>query len=70
MSSTPESKINLVDTNYLNENVISGRKPIGLFMAWDGESWIAVDNSTGDAFTEEFETANDAKAWLLEAGEF
>lgn len=34
--------------------VIENRTPCGLFLAKEGHKWVAVDNSIGDAWTEEF----------------
>jgi len=41
-------------------------RPFGKFYAKDGDVWIAVDNSTGCAWTEEFPTKKEAKEWLDE----
>lgn len=38
--------------------------PCGLFLAKDGRKWVAVDNSTGDAWTEEFTRKRQAVRWL------
>lgn len=53
--------------------VIEARRPMGLFLAkataksQPGAGWIAVDNSTGDAWTEEFGSESAARAWLVGA---
>ena len=44
--------------------VISCRVPIGLFLTKEGHKWVAVDNSTGDAWTEEFRWRYQAIRWL------
>ena len=50
-------------------NVIDFRTPLGLFLTKeDRHTWVAVDNSTGDAWTEEFDCKRQAIRWLL--GEF
>ena len=47
--------------------IIDTREPIGLFYCKDGRVWVAVDNSTGDAWTEEFVSESSARAWLVGA---
>ena len=42
--------------------------PLGLFYGREGDSWVAIDNSNGCAWTEEFDTETEAIAWLN--GEF
>jgi len=37
---------------------------IGKFLTVDENSFVAVDNSTGDAWTEEFDNMQDALDWL------
>ena len=44
--------------------VIDFRVPLGLFLAKEGHKWVAVDNSTGDAWTEEFPRKRQAVRWL------
>lgn len=38
--------------------------PRGLFLIDDMDSFTAIDNSTGDAWTEEFERKEEAIKWL------
>ena len=45
-------------------NVIDFRTPLGLFLTKEGFKWVAVDNSTGDAWTEEFRWRHQAVRWL------
>lgn len=40
----------------------------GLFIQQDEECWIGIDNTTGEAWTEEFDTKEDCISWLN--GEF
>ena len=53
--------------------VIEARRPLGLFLArataesQPGARWVAVDNSTGDAWTEEFLSEPSARGWLAGA---
>lgn len=47
--------------------IIDTREPIGLFYRQDEDTFIAVDNTTGDAWTEEFDTLQQCRNWL--AGE-
>ena len=49
------------------DSIIDKREPIGLFYCKDGRVWVAVDNSTGDAWTEEFKSESAARAWLVGA---
>lgn len=52
----------------LNSEINTGKyEPIGLFMAeeYDG-SWTAVDNSGGNAWTENFRSKEIARRWLLD----
>ena len=44
--------------------VIEHRTPYGCFLAKEGRKWVAVDNSTGDAWTEEFSCKRQAIRWL------
>lgn len=37
------------------------------FLCKSGKYWVAVDNSTGDAWTENFSTKHQAILWLLQA---
>ena len=48
--------------------VIDFRTPLGLFLTKEGRKWVAVDNTTGDAWTEEFSRKRQAMRWLK--GEF
>lgn len=45
-------------------NVIDYRTPLGLFLMKEGHTWVAVDNSTGDAWTEDFARKRQAIRWL------
>ncbi|MEY8232563.1 hypothetical protein AALA82_13225 [Oscillospiraceae bacterium 50-16] len=45
-------------------NVIDLRTPLGLFLTKEGRKWVAVDNTTGDAWTEEFSRKRWAVRWL------
>ena len=47
--------------------VIQTRRPRGLFLAHEGKVWVAVDNSTGHAWTEEFSSPQEAVRWLGQA---
>lgn len=53
----------------------NNKKPseIGKFLTVEGNLYIAVDNSTGDAWTEDFPDMKDAIDWLndkIEIGEY
>ena len=45
-------------------NIISTRTPRGLFVCLDDLGTTAIDNSTGDAWTEDFVSITAAEAWL------
>ncbi len=66
-----KNDIQLITREYANKILDStGKKykPLGLFLISDEEDgetiWTAIDNSTGDAWTEEFDTRNRAVRWL------
>lgn len=44
--------------------IIETRKPSGLFIQQAGDRWVGIDNTTGDAWTEEFEDLNACLSWL------
>ena len=60
-------KIHQVSSKKLT-NVIDRRTPRGLFLTKEGRTWVAVDNSTYDAWTEDFPNKCQAIRWLR--GEF
>lgn len=60
--------IQLVDNSYLRD-VISSQEPKGLFLCYEENQWVAVDNSTNDAWTESFPDIFEAIYWLLRMGE-
>lgn len=69
----PANDVVKVSLEKLIEVIDSGEregqyKPIGYFYAYDPDSrvWVAVDNSDGCAWTEEFSTEKKAIAWLNE----
>lgn len=45
-------------------DVIERRTPLGLFLTKEDRTWVAVDNTTGDAWTEEFPRKRQAICWL------
>ena len=45
-------------------DVIERRTPLGLFLTKEGRTWVAVDNATGDAWTEDFSRKHQAVRWL------
>lgn len=45
--------------------VIDTREPLGLFYLLDDGVHIGIDNSTGDAWTEEFPNLHQCKKWLI-----
>ena len=56
-------KIQRVSSAFLGR-VIEQRTPYGLFLTKEGRKWVAVDNTTGDAWTEEFSRKHQAIRWL------
>ena len=44
--------------------IIETRQPLGLFLRRDGETYVGIDNSNGDAWTEEFKSEADCLLWL------
>lgn len=57
------AKIKQTSPEFLGK-VIEDRTPCGCFLAKEGRKWVAVDNSTGDAWTEEFSRKRQAIRWL------
>ena len=57
------SKIHRVSPEQLL-SVINRRAPLGLFVTREGRIWVAVDNASGDAWTEEFSRKRQAVRWL------
>ena len=45
-------------------NVMDFHAPRGMFLAKEHGKWVAVDNSTGDVWTEEFSQKHQAMRWL------
>ena len=56
-------KIKRVSPEFLGK-VIEERILCGHFLTKEGHKWVAVDNSTGDAWTEEFTRKRQAIRWL------
>ena len=56
-------RIRRVNSKFLGL-VIDFRTPLGLFLTKEGRKWVAVDNTTGDAWTEEFSRKRQAVRWL------
>ena len=56
-------RIHRISPKQLND-VIERRTPLGLFLTKEGRTWVAVDNTTGDAWTEDFSRKHQAVRWL------
>lgn len=56
-------EINKVSIEKIGE-IIKTYKPLGLFLGVEGKMFIAVDNLTGEAWTEEFKEEQDAIDYL------
>ena len=59
------NKIKIVTSEQL-QTIISTYRPTGLFLCHEGKWWIAVDNTTGEAWTEEFLWKWQALCWLCD----
>ncbi len=57
-------KIKKVTPDTLRQ-IIDTRQPLGRFYATEDGTYTAVDNSTGDAWTEPFTSLRRCKRWLL-----
>ena len=62
-------EIRELNTEEINSLLLSGNgdgnySPIGRFYHKDGDIYVGVDNSTGDAWTEDFTSLEDCLAWL------
>lgn len=44
--------------------IILTREPKGLFWVKDGDIYVGVDNTTAEAWTQDFSTLKDCLAWL------
>lgn len=53
------------------KNIITKKSPIGKYWLFDVATcaFVAIDNTTGDAWTEEFDTKEDCLKWLEESKE-
>lgn len=51
-------------SNEFSAEIIEKRKPEGLFWTEEDGKYVGIDNSTGDAFTEDFDTKERCFAWL------
>ena len=45
-------------------HIICHRIPSGKFLCHEGDRYVGIDNSTGDAWTEEFKTLDACLEWL------
>jgi len=46
------------------KSIIDSRQPLGLFYLPNNGVYIGIDNSTGEAWTEEFPNLGKCKRWL------
>lgn len=44
--------------------IIQSREPRGLFYQRNGKHWVGIDNMTGDAWCEEFDSQERCFEWL------
>ena len=61
---TPE-QLNLILLIWEKDNT----KNRGKFLAYDGDYYVAIDNTDGNCWTEQFKTITGAVAWLEDEGE-
>lgn len=47
------------------KEIIDKRVPLGKFYLIDGDKYIGIDNSSGDAWTEEFDSYEEMRDWQL-----
>lgn len=55
--------VTFIDLVYLSD-IIAQREPRGKFWSIENGVYIAVDNSTGEAWTEEFKSLPECIDWL------
>lgn len=58
-------EIELITSKKATE-IIEERLPFGLFIAKENNKYIAIDNRSGDAWTEEFYSLYVANCWLVD----
>ncbi|WP_392454847.1 hypothetical protein ACF3OH_12110 [Chryseomicrobium aureum] len=46
------------------QRIIDARKPLGRFISYQKDIWIAVDNRRGYVHKKQFETLHEALTWL------
>lgn len=46
------------------ESIIDTRQPLGLFYCKEGTVYVGIDNTDGDAWTEDFKALNACIKWL------
>ena len=52
------------------DKIIETYEPEGLFIAQEGDGFTAIDNNSGEAYTEYFKTKAEAELWLRNPGIF
>lgn len=58
------TEIKEIDSSYA-KTIIDTRQPLGLFYLLDNGVYVGIDNSTGNAWTEEFTSVYQCKEWLI-----
>ena len=46
------------------DSIIETRKPLGLFYVLEAKVYVGIDNSNGQAWTEDFPNLQKCKRWL------
>lgn len=44
--------------------IIEKRKPFGKFFTQENNLWVGIDNTDGDAWTEEFSSFEELDKWM------
>lgn len=57
--------INIVSINKINSIISGNDTRRERFIAYDKSKWVAIDNTTGDAWTESFIYIMTAIKWLM-----
>ncbi len=47
--------------------IIDTRLPLGKFLVQEGDIWVGIDNTDGNAWTEDFKKRGQAMMWLNNA---
>ena len=65
MTRLKKEKYEQISQEKANE-IIETREPLGKFWCKEGNIYVAIDNSTGDAWTEDFDNYEECEKYLDE----